>query len=197
MNHSSFSEDDDSASVFEDSGSENPCARDSFRNYSHRKGRPSQRWVVWSIPLPVYKTLLRWKRGLQLLPLSGLGKCFYSSATLQHLGNMLLLLLLTLFVSWETATAWWLFMSMGLQVISTLTYHFPCNMCLSLKKTHALSSLISSFFWRSFQSPRAIVWERGRLSFFKILSAIWPYFQGSGALEWVTILEKLNTFSGK
>ncbi|ELK03650.1 cGMP-gated cation channel alpha-1 [Pteropus alecto] len=40
---SSFSDDDDSASVFEDSGSENPCARDSFRNYSHRKGRPSQR----------------------------------------------------------------------------------------------------------------------------------------------------------
>ncbi|EPQ01399.1 Cyclic nucleotide-gated channel rod photoreceptor subunit alpha [Myotis brandtii] len=39
----SFSDDDDSASIFEDSESENPCARDSFRNSSRRKGGLSQR----------------------------------------------------------------------------------------------------------------------------------------------------------
>ncbi|ELK33635.1 Cyclic nucleotide-gated channel rod photoreceptor subunit alpha [Myotis davidii] len=39
----SFSDDDDSASIFEDAESENPCARDSFRNSSRRKGGLSQR----------------------------------------------------------------------------------------------------------------------------------------------------------
>ncbi|XP_036890052.1 cGMP-gated cation channel alpha-1 [Sturnira hondurensis] len=39
----SFSEDDGSASVFEDSESETPHARDSFRNNSCRRGGPSQR----------------------------------------------------------------------------------------------------------------------------------------------------------
>ncbi|XP_036748469.1 cGMP-gated cation channel alpha-1 isoform X2 [Manis pentadactyla] len=40
---SSFSEDDDSASIFEESESETPRTSDSFRNNSHRRGRSSQR----------------------------------------------------------------------------------------------------------------------------------------------------------
>ncbi|KAI5945735.1 cGMP-gated cation channel alpha-1 [Manis javanica] len=40
---SSFSEDDDNASIFEESESETPRTSDSFRNNSHGKGRSSQR----------------------------------------------------------------------------------------------------------------------------------------------------------
>ncbi|XP_057582861.1 cGMP-gated cation channel alpha-1 isoform X4 [Hippopotamus amphibius kiboko] len=40
---SSFSDDDDSASTFDESEGENPHARDSFRSNTHRRGQPSQR----------------------------------------------------------------------------------------------------------------------------------------------------------
>uniref|UniRef100_F6TI96 Cyclic nucleotide-gated channel alpha-1 n=1 Tax=Equus caballus TaxID=9796 RepID=F6TI96_HORSE len=40
---SSFSDDDDSASMFEESENENPPAGDSFRKNSHSRGQPSQR----------------------------------------------------------------------------------------------------------------------------------------------------------
>ncbi|XP_004469815.2 cyclic nucleotide-gated channel alpha-1 [Dasypus novemcinctus] len=40
---SSFSDNDDSTSIFEESESENPCARDSFRHSSHGRRGPSQR----------------------------------------------------------------------------------------------------------------------------------------------------------
>lgn len=51
LDHSSFSDDDDdSASIFEESESENPHARDSFRSDTHGSGQPSQRWAMWSVP---------------------------------------------------------------------------------------------------------------------------------------------------
>ena len=44
LDRSSFSgDDDDSASMFEESETENPHARDSFRSNTHGSGQPSQR----------------------------------------------------------------------------------------------------------------------------------------------------------
>lgn len=51
LDRSSFSgDDDDSASMFEESETENPHARDSFRSNTHGSGQPSQRWAMRSVP---------------------------------------------------------------------------------------------------------------------------------------------------
>lgn len=126
--------------MFEESESETPHGRDSFRSNTYGKGQPSQRWAVWSTPPRLFLNYYLDERKL-FYPFTPWA--WQTLLLLSHsaaLGSKSLRLSLSLFFSWET--------TIGAPSCKPTCSSFSLSP--SLEKPHAFSPLWFLPLWSFF-----------------------------------------------